>query len=41
MLFEPDNPLMDKFQNALKQHLLKQREHIRNELLTLVNYEHT
>jgi len=37
ILFEPDNPLMDKFQNTLQQHLLKQRDSIRNELLAFVS----
>lgn len=29
---------MMRFQNALRQHLLKQRENVKEELLTLVSY---
>ncbi|VVC24084.1 Hypothetical protein CINCED_3A023271 [Cinara cedri] len=34
IVLEPDNPIMMRFQNRLKQHLLKQKENIKKELLT-------
>lgn len=37
IVLEPNNPVMERFQNALKQHLLKQRDNIKQELLTLVS----
>lgn len=38
IVLEPNNPVMMRFQNALRQHLLKQRENVKEELLTLVSY---
>lgn len=37
IVLEPNNPVMVRFQNTLKQHLLKQRDSIKQELLTLVS----
>lgn len=37
IVLEPNNPVMERFQNTLKQHLLKQRDNIKQELLTLVS----
>ncbi|VVC28629.1 Hypothetical protein CINCED_3A025872 [Cinara cedri] len=34
IVLEPNNPVMMRFQNTLKHHLLKQRENLQNELLT-------
>lgn len=37
IVLEPNNPVMVRFQITLKQHLLKQRDSIKQELLTLVS----
>lgn len=37
IVLKPNNPVMIRFQNALKHHLLKQKENIKEELLTLVS----
>lgn len=37
IVLEPNNPVMVRFQNTLKQHLLKQKDKIKQELLTLVS----
>lgn len=37
IVLEPNNPVMERFQNTLKQHLLKQRDNIKQELLMLVS----
>lgn len=37
LVFEPNSPVMERFQNTLKQHLLKQRDAIKNELLSIVS----
>lgn len=37
LVFEPNSPIMERFQNTLKQHLLKQRDTIKNELLLIVS----
>lgn len=37
LVLDPNNPAMVRFQNALKKHLLKQKESIKEELLTLVS----
>lgn len=37
IVLEPNNPVMMRFQNTLKQHLLKQRDNIKQEVLTLVS----
>lgn len=36
VVLEPSNPIMTRFQNTLKQYLLKQRNDINQELITLV-----
>jgi hypothetical protein len=41
IVLEPDNPLMLKIQNILKIQLLKQKENIKKEILTLVSIIHT
>lgn len=37
IVLEPNNPVMDKIQNTLKQYLLKQKERIKLELTSLVS----
>lgn len=37
IVLEPNNPVMVRFQNTLKQHLLKQKDSIKQELLSLVS----
>lgn len=37
IVLEPNNPVMVRFQNTLKQHLLKQKDKIKQELQTLVS----
>lgn len=37
IVLEPNNPIMMRFQNTLKKHLLKQRDNIKQELITLVS----
>lgn len=37
IVLEPNNPIMIRFQNTLKQYLLKQRNDIKQELVTLVS----
>lgn len=37
IVLEPNNAVMVKFQNTLKQHLLKQKDNIKQEVLTLVS----
>lgn len=37
IVLEPNNPVMVRFQNSLKQHLLKQKDSIKQELLSLVS----
>lgn len=37
IVLEPNNPVMMRFQSTLKQHLLKQKYSIEQELLTLVS----
>lgn len=37
IVLEPNNPVMVRFQNTLKQHLLKQKDSIKQELLELVS----
>lgn len=37
LVLEPNNPVAVRFQNTLKQHLLKQKENIKRELLTQVS----
>lgn len=37
IVLEPNNPVMVRFQSTLKQHLLKQRENITKEILTLAS----
>jgi len=37
IVLEPNNPVMVRFQNTLKLHLLKQKENIKKELQTLVS----
>lgn len=36
IVLEPNNPVMVRFQNTLKQYLLKQRNDIKQELITFV-----
>lgn len=37
IVIEPNNTILKKFQNTLKQHLIKLRTNIKEELLTLVS----
>jgi len=37
IILEPNNPVMVRFQNTLKKHLLKQKDSIKQELLTFVS----
>jgi hypothetical protein len=37
IVLEPNNPVMVRFQNTLKQHLLKQRDNIQEEVLKIVS----
>lgn len=37
IVLEPNNPVMARFQNTLKQHLLKQRDNIKEEVLKIVS----
>lgn len=37
IFLEPNNPILVRFQSALKQHLLKQKDQLKQELLILVS----
>lgn len=39
MLLAADNPMLEKFQSVLKQHLLRQITKLKNSILEIVSYQ--